>query len=222
MAARTRQFQESGGDAPRRSGGDPVLLLFSGRGATAAGGDFISRRSQIDYRIAIHESGHTVVGRLLGQPVAGSTINFTGGHHGCTWADDAALQPGAETVADICRQLTPLMPGIGDDRADIAVELERAGCHVIELLAGPLADEMFCAARLPGTEHDEAEARAIAALIVRSPHSIESYIAFALAETRALLSDHRGVVLAVAEGLIQHRTLIGEEIDRIIRRELHQ
>jgi hypothetical protein len=174
------------------------------------------RSAQFDRRLAIHEAAHATVSRLLGLSVSGSTIEFIDGHHGLTWASEAALQPGAETVESICAALTPLMPCIGEDRTDIAVELERASCQVIALLAGPLAETLFTAEPLPGTGHDLAEARSLASLIVRSPRSINSYLAYAQAEARALLVDNRDVVLAISDALLKHRTIYAEQIDVII------
>ena len=169
-----------------------------------------------DFQIAVHESGHATVSRLLGLPVSGATIEFFDGHFGATWADDAGLLAGGETVENICRQLAPLLSDTGS-RADIAIELLHAGDQVISLLAGPIAEELFCAERLPGSEHDEAEATCIARLICRSPASIAAYLEFCRTEVAALLADHRAVVLAIADGLIRHRTLNGEQITTIAK-----
>ena len=166
--------------------------------------------------VGIHEAGHVVIGRALGMPVAGSTINRVGDHIGCTWSDEGGLQPYTDTVESLCNALAPLMPGIGDDRSGIAVELQRAHNHVLELLAGVEAERLFVGAMLPGTAHDLEEATAIAQLICRSPASVDAYLAFARAEVAALLTDHRVVVLAVAAALVRRRTLSGTEIDSII------
>jgi hypothetical protein len=166
--------------------------------------------------VGIHEAGHVVIGRALGMPVAGSTINRVGDHIGCTWPDEGSLPPCTDTAESLCTALKPLMIGIGDSRADIAVELLRAHHHVIELLAGVEAERLFSVTMLPGTAHDLEEATAIARLICRSPASVDAYLAFARAEVAALLTDHRVVVLAVAAALVRRRTLSGTEIDSII------
>jgi hypothetical protein len=193
----------SAGDTREMTAADPVLL-----------GAGVGRR-HFDAMVGIHEAGHVVVGRVLGQAVSGSTIEYINGHYGCTWSD-SDLRPCADTVAGICAELTPLLPGIGDDRSGIAVELLRAHNHILELLAGVEAERLFVGTMLPGTAHDLEEAIAIAALICRSPSSIDAYLAFARAEVVALLTDHRAVVLAVADALVERRILIGTEIDGII------
>jgi cell division protease FtsH len=174
-------------------------------------------RRHFDAMVGIHEAGHVVIGRILGMPVAGSTIDRVGDHIGCTWSDEGGLQPCTDTVESLCTALKPLMSGIGDDRSGIAVDLQRAHYHVLELLAGVEAERLFGGAMLPNTEHDLEEATAIAGLICRSPASVDAYLAFARVEATALLTDHSAVVLAVADALIWHRTLSGEQIDDILR-----
>jgi hypothetical protein len=104
------------------------------------------------------------------------------------------------------------MPGALDS------ELEQAHSHVVAWLAGIVAEELFCSEPpLAATAHDLQAARAVAAPIVREVSDIDSYIDVARAETRALLTDHAADVLAVADALVEHRTISGDMIDRIIR-----
>jgi hypothetical protein len=58
--------------------------------------------------VAAIESGHLVVSRLLGLPVAGSTIEDSHGNQGLTWATNDEDEPGAETVADLCAMRSAL------------------------------------------------------------------------------------------------------------------
>jgi hypothetical protein len=174
-----------------------------------------------DFQIAIHEASHVTVAGYMLLTVAGSTIEYVNGHHGCTWSNESDLEPGAETVADICAALSPLMPGIGNSRIDIAVELQRAHHHVLELLAGREGERLFSGTMLPNTEHDLEEAAAIAGLICRSPASIAAYLEFCRTEVAALLADHRAVVLAIADGLIRYRTINGEQITTLIANAQH-
>ena len=174
------------------------------------------RSHQFIRNVSLHEAGHAVVSRLLALPVCGSTINFIDGFHGCTWASDTAMLPDSETVNDLVDALTPLMPRAGEDRSCIATELQRATDQVLALLAGPIAETLFTAGRVAGSEHDEEEAAAIALLVCRSPRSVDAYLGFCRAEAIALLTDHRNIVLAIADALTEHRTIYAEQIDAII------
>jgi ATP-dependent Zn protease len=108
-----------------------------------------------------------------------------------------------------------LLPGVGDDRADIASELLRAHHHILELLGGVEAEKLFTAEPLSGTSHDLEEASAIASLICRSPAAVNAYLDFCHVEVATLLTQHRASVLAIAAALIERRTLNGTEIDSI-------
>jgi hypothetical protein len=163
------------------------------------------------FQIAVHESGHVIASFVL-LTVAGSTIEFVNGHHGLTWSDAVDLEPGANTVESLCAALKPLMPGAID------TEMEQAHCHVIEWLAGVEAETLFCDELLPNTEHDLRAARAVAELIVRDVSGdVDSYISFARTETRAMLSAYAGAVIAIADALVEHRTLNRFEIESIIK-----
>ena len=148
-------------------------------------------------------------------PVAGVTVEITAsGHYGETWSSDG------DDVIDTLQlvdQLSTLMPAPGEDRADIATELQRAGDLVVSLVAGIEAEKLFTTEPLPNTEHDFEEARAIAALICRSPRSVDAYLDFCRVEARALLVEHRNIVLAISDALLKHRTLDGAMIDETIR-----
>ena len=163
-----------------------------------------------DFQIAVHEAGHTFAGYML-LTVAGSTIEFVNGHHGLTWSDAVDLEPGANTVESLCAALKPLMPGAID------TEMEQAHCHVIEWLAGVAAEELFCNELLSNTEHDLRAARAVAELIVRDVSDVAAYINFARTETRAMLSTYAGGVIAIANALVEHRTLNRFQIAAIIK-----
>jgi ATP-dependent Zn protease len=83
-------------------------------------------------------------------------------------------------------------------------------------LAGIEAERLFCGELLARTAHDIQAARAIAALIVRSVSDIDSYIDLARTETRGLLTVHAAAVLVIADALVEHRTISGEQIAELI------
>ena len=72
-------------------------------------------------------------------------------------------------------------------------------------------------ATLRNVDHDEADAREIAALICRSPASVDRYIEFARAEAEAILSEAAESVRALAEAWRVRRTVTGDEVARLVK-----
>jgi hypothetical protein len=220
MTARAHQFESDGVMTIGTATGDRK----TGPDARAAGRTATAGRFPFGWRVAVHEAGHCAAAVLLGSRVEGSTIDYVidggRGHHGLTWS---TADTGTErSVADICGELAPLLPGIGDDRADIAAELLQAHHQVVALLAGIEAERLLIGHVLPNTGHDETEAADIGRLIARAPSAAESYLAFARAEAAGLLRDHRAVVVALANALLHYRVLNGPKIDLLIRNSMNR
>jgi hypothetical protein len=78
------------------------------------------RTPEMDFRIALHESGHILCGKAFGFPVALATIVPAGGYGGMVSgsADSSFLSP--EHVADLCEKVRPLMPQIGEPSTTVA------------------------------------------------------------------------------------------------------
>jgi hypothetical protein len=123
-----------------------------------------------------------------------------------------------ETVVMICNAIALLMPPPFEDRTGLAAELMRAHGQVISHLAGQIAEGIFIGERLEHTEHDEEDARAIAALVCRSEDAIDAYVDYCAVEARALLREHAEMVQAIADGLVAHRMLARPDIDKIVAR----
>jgi hypothetical protein len=214
MTARKHQFKNPAVNEPAEITGDFESFQPGTRELMAADpvflGDRVGRR-HFDFRLGVHEGGHTVASYIV-LSCAGSSIEYIDGHFGLTWSDDTALEPNTESVESICLRLKPLMIGA------LHSEIEQAHSHCIEFLAGVVAEELFCDELLPNTAHDIEAARAVAGLIVRGgdDSAVDSYLDLARTETRALLSTHAASVLAVADALIKRRTLSGTDIDSII------
>jgi hypothetical protein len=49
-----------------------------------------------------------------------------------------------------------------------------------------------------------------------SPHAVDSFLDYCRAEARALFEDYRDVATAIANGLFEHGTLTGIQVQRII------
>jgi hypothetical protein len=177
----------------------------------------LTRTPEMDRRVSLHESGHILCGKAFGFAVGFATIDPSGGYAGMVRAsaDNSFLSP--EHVAELCAKVRPLLPAIGESRADIAEFHAHAHCRTIELLAGSESERLFHADDPPlRAEHDLQEARSFAGIICTSPSSVDAFIAYARVEARAMLADHRHVVLALAHGLVARRTLDGDQIDAII------
>ncbi|WP_334396463.1 hypothetical protein [Bradyrhizobium sp. AZCC 2289] len=65
-------------------------------------------------------------------------------------------------------------------------------------------------------EHDQAEARAFAAIACAAPSAAGALIAYAEAEAEAMLRAHPIVVTALVDAIVEKGTLSGIEVDGII------
>ena len=199
--------------------GDAGLLADGGRGLHVLG----RRSPETDRRIAIHEAGHVVAGRALGQLVGGVTIEPGENYSGATWGPDS--DPSrfctSEEIIQTCVTLASLMPVFGELRDDVAIELVQTHARVVELLAGTEAERQLFTDEPPlAAPHDVAEARAHAALICCSNAAVGAFLAYAKVEASELIRLHRHLVEAVADALVERRTLDGAEIDAIIGKEM--
>jgi hypothetical protein len=109
------------------------------------------------------------------------------------------------------------MPMIGESRTDAAEFYAHAHFRIIELLAGTESERLFHTDDPPlQANHDLEEAKAFAAIFC-SLSSLSAFVEYARAEARAILSEHKHVVLALAHALVEHRTLEGSDrISQII------
>jgi hypothetical protein len=179
-------------------------------------------RSEVDdWRTAIHEASHCVVGRALGQNVAGCTIVPGDGYGGLTWgpAFDPSMRSNDTDVPDLCEAIGELMPGAGEPCVNAAEIFAHAHVRVVDLMSGTAGESLLHPECTPWVAHsDIRQARALAGLICSSEESITAYLEFGAEEARALILRHRGAVLAIAEALLIHRTLDAAMIDAIISR----
>jgi hypothetical protein len=177
-------------------------------------------RSELDdWRTALHEAGHCVNGKILGQDVAGCTIVPGDGFGGLTWgpAFDRSMLSNDNDVPDLCEKIAVLMPGPGESRINAAEIFAHCHVRVVDLMSGTAAEMLLHPQCPPWTAHsDVRHARATASLICTSESAIDHYLSFGLAEAKALIEQHRAAVLAIADALMIERTLNAEQIDTII------
>jgi hypothetical protein len=177
-------------------------------------------RSELDdWRISLHEAGHVVVGRALGEEVGGVTIIPGPDFGGLTWGPkgNSSRLSSLDETPDICAQIAASMPAFGEPRVNAAEIFTFCHVRVVDLCAGTAAETILHAACAPWIAHsDIREARKIASMICTSEAAIDAYLSFGLAEAKALIEQHRAAVLGIAEALMIHRTLDTEQIDTII------
>jgi hypothetical protein len=179
-------------------------------------------RSKADtWRTALHEAGHCVVGRVLGEEVGGCTIVAGPDYGGLTWgpSGNSARLSWADDEPDLCEKIGALMPGPGESRTDAAEIFAHVQVRITDLCAGTAAESLLHPDDDPWIAHsDIRQARALASLICSSEFAIDAYLMFGLAEAKALISEHRAAVLAIANALMIHRTLDAVMIHEIIAR----
>ncbi len=209
--------------------------------AAAGGGDFAAgsgrmpdypvpgRSPEYNRRVAGHEIGHAFVARAQGSTVHFVTIVPGRGYEGRCVRSGPPSQlnldesPELETneIVDICSRLEKLTPEIGSGRVESAEFYIRAQVAAIELVGGRVAEGILHPDLPPlPAEHDQAEARAFAAVACAAPGAVGALIAYAEAEAEALLRAHPIVVTALVDAIEEKGTLSGIEVDGIIMRAM--
>jgi hypothetical protein len=110
---------------------------------------------------------------------------------------------------------------LGSSRIESAVLYIRAQTTVIELVAGGIAEKLLFPDQPPlRAEHDEIEARAVAAIACASPRSVDEMLAYAEAEAQNLIRENLKVVLALVDAMVASPKgkLTGVQVDAVIER----
>src|ERR1700730_14889259 len=126
----------------------------------------LGRTEEEDERIAVHEAGHAVAGRLLGHPLGGATVDPGPGYEGRIWGERyvEAFTQGRGDASDVRGALAPMMPKAGEDRAPGADTLGQVHPHCLEVLRG-LGGEFLLLGAAPPPADDLRQARELAMLI---------------------------------------------------------
>jgi hypothetical protein len=182
----------------------------------------LGRTEEQDHRIAIHEAGHAVCARLLGQPLGGATINpdASGKYGGLVWGPQHSIAFGndddADVVPELCDKLRTLMPQDGEPRADAAEVYLHALNRCIELAAAAVAERMLLEGEPLPSVSDVEHAIKYASLVCKSPEAIKKFIGLCEIMADDLLRPYGDVVIALSTVLRIKRTLNGREIDEVI------
>jgi hypothetical protein len=178
----------------------------------------LGRSHDDDERIAVHEAGHVVAGRLLGHEIGGVTVSPANGYEGLCWGigHAQALAQGRGDASDVREVLAPLMPKPGEDRSALSDVFGNVYAKGIELMAGRAAKRMLLEGEPVTPVDDLRQARELAMLICSSEESIETFISHCDVAAWDLLLPYGDVLMALSIVLRIKRTLDGTEIDKII------
>jgi hypothetical protein len=178
----------------------------------------LGRTEEEDERIAVHETGHVVAGRLLGHEIGGVTVNPANGYEGLCWGvgHTQAFAQGRGDASHVREALAPLMPKAGEDRSSVSDVFSNVHAQCVQLMAGRAAERMLIGGESVKPVDDLRQARELAMLICTSEESIETFIAHCAVAARDLLYPYGDVVIALSVVLRIARNLDGAEIDKII------
>src|SRR5258708_5286625 len=182
------------------------------------------RSPEYNRRIAIHEgAGHAFLARCMGTELKSVSIIPDSKSEGrclsMAYKCDLDNTDDDQTavITDLCGRVQKLMPSLGTGRVESAEFFQRATVLAIELVAGTVAEQILHPHEEPlPTYHDQLEAAAFAAVAVASPRAVPAFLEYAKGEAAALINDHPDVAMAIADGLVEHGSLTGEQVDAII------
>jgi hypothetical protein len=184
----------------------------------------VGRSKEYNRRIAIHEgAGHAFLARCMGTELRSVSIIPDSNSEGrCLLMAykcdlDNAADDQTAVITDLCGRVQKLMPSLGAGRVESAEFFQRATVLAIELVAGTVAEQILHPHEEPlPTYHDQLEAAAFASVAVASPRAVPAFLEYAKGEAAALIYDHPDVAMAIADGLIEHGSLTGDQVDAII------
>jgi len=181
----------------------------------------LGRTEEDDERIAVHEAGHAVCARLLGQPLGGATINPDpyGSYGGLVWGPQHSVAIGKDDAADVpdlCEKLRDMMPRDGEPRSDVADIYLHALNRCVELAGASVAERLLLEGEPVPSISDVEQAVGLASLCCKSAEAVERLLAFAEQQAFDLLYPHGPIIMALSIVLKIRRTLTGAEIDDVI------
>jgi hypothetical protein len=178
----------------------------------------LGRTYEDDVRVAVHEAGHAVCARLLGNPVRGVTVQPTKAYEGLCWGTEhkEAFAGGRGDASDVRTALADVMPKAGEQINSVADVFASVYSHCIELMAGCGAEAMLLGEHSAGSTDDFRQARELALLFCKSEGAAETFVQHCKVAARDMLTPYGDVVIALSVVLRIKRTLDGPQIDEII------
>jgi hypothetical protein len=178
------------------------------------------RSAEYDHRVAVHESGHATVARLLGVEVGGVTIEsngaFSGAVYGLGFFEKFCDDTDDLTGFEFCAKVKSVMPLPGESRDGAVADVHMHSLNrLTEVVAGSVAERLLLGDAWPA-QSDAAQAQSFANLICSSPESATALIALAESMCRDLLEPHLHVVTALAAALRTERVMDGARIDQVM------
>jgi hypothetical protein len=178
----------------------------------------LGRTEDEDERVAVHEAGHAVAGRLLGHEIGGVTVNPANDYDGLCWGvgHTQAFAQGRGDASDVREVLAPMMPKPGEDHSSVSDVFANVYGYCIQLMAGRTAERMLLEGEPAPPAGDLRQSRELSLLICSSEEAIATFIAHCDVAARDLLLPYGDVVMTLSIVLRIKRTLDGVEIDKII------
>ena len=209
-----------------RAGNAAAVAQHGGSRITGGAGQYpVPGRSEAyNRRIAIHEgAGHAYLARCMGTELHSVSIipgdGFEGRCLSRAYQSSLYEAPADKTVeiVELCQRAQRLMPELGIGRVGAAEYFQQATVLCIELVGGSVAEQILYPQDAPlPTLHDQLEAAAFAAIAVSSPRAVPAFLEYAKSEAAALINDHPDVAMAIADALLEHGILTGEQVDSVI------
>jgi hypothetical protein len=171
-----------------------------------------------DRRCAIHEIGHVLLIRLLDDKMDGVTIDPGPGYEGQVWAPWTfkAFTSGDVDAAQIRAALEPQMPRAGEDQDPAAGVTLKVMNQVIQFMGGRAAEKLVLRGKPSEAPDDYRQSRELAAIVCKSPKSVERFVRFCEQQAEDLLRPYIDLIFALIPVLRIRRTMTGIEVDGAI------
>jgi hypothetical protein len=158
-------------------------------------------------RVAFHEAGHAVIGRVLGLRVTSVAIAPCGDIAG--YIEIPLL--GTHPLSGVLFTDFEWMALSGNWKARVTIPTDKAmHAHIITLLSGAVAEKHFCGGLVyPGAKSDNAQIRRLVRYSQCSRERLKMM-------SQMLVRRHSSVIFGVALELARKKRLQGPELDRIL------